>query len=364
MNKIVCFIILGISLTTYTNKVYGYINVSENQSVTLLDNFEASNVTGSTLELSWSPSSQITDISSFMIYLDNNVYTWAPGNSESYLIKGLSPERTYRFRIRIVNSSGTQSDFSNPLYVTTTATVTSYCTTLSYNDTYEFIDYVGIGEIDHVSFSDGGYIDNTDKVANVNLGINSIELSAGFSGATYEETLAVWIDFNQNKIFDASEIVVSAAVPVVPEREDMNTYQFLIPSTAKLGNTRMRVAVKYNGVPLGCAEDFAYGEVEDYTVHILPFAVRVVDQNILGDVVNQKKDLPTIKVYPNPTEKYIHIANLGTDKNFSLTDISGRVVKRGVIVGNRIEITGIQSGIHFLKIRNGDTFLSHKVMIK
>src|SRR5690606_39532515 len=38
-------------------------------------------------------------------------------------------------------------------------------------------------------------------------------------------------------------------------------------STATNGATRMRVSMKYNGIPTAC-ETFSYGEVEDYTVVI------------------------------------------------------------------------------------------------
>ena len=40
---------------------------------------------------------------------------------------------------------------------------------------------------------------------------------------------------------------------------------FVIPSTATVGTTRMRVSLKYNGTPTAC-ETFSFGQVEDYTV--------------------------------------------------------------------------------------------------
>jgi len=42
---------------------------------------------------------------------------------------------------------------------------------------------------------------------------------------------------------------------------------FTVPTTAITGSTRMRVSMKYNGIPTAC-EAFQYGQVEDYSVNL------------------------------------------------------------------------------------------------
>jgi hypothetical protein len=71
----------------------------------------------------------------------------------------------------------------------------------------------------------------------------------------------VWIDFNQNKTFEANELVL--------EKTNANplTQSVLIPTTALIGATRMRVSLKNGAYPTAC-ETFDKGEVEDYTVTI------------------------------------------------------------------------------------------------
>jgi hypothetical protein len=71
----------------------------------------------------------------------------------------------------------------------------------------------------------------------------------------------VWIDFNQNNTFEASELVL--------EKTNANplTQNVLVPSTALTGFTRMRVSLKNGSYPTPC-EAFEKGEVEDYTIAI------------------------------------------------------------------------------------------------
>jgi hypothetical protein len=71
----------------------------------------------------------------------------------------------------------------------------------------------------------------------------------------------VWIDFNQNKTFEANELVL--------EKTNANplTVNFLVPTTATIGTTRVRVSLKFGSYPTAC-ETFDKGEVEDYLVDI------------------------------------------------------------------------------------------------
>src|SRR5690606_22510926 len=108
-----------------------------------------------------------------------------------------------------------------------------------------------------------GYSDFTSLSATVNRGSSyTISITPTWTGSTYSEGYAVFIDYNIDGDFsDAGETVwTKAASTATPA-----TGSFTISSTASLGATRMRVSMKYNGIPTAC-EAFQYGEVEDYTV--------------------------------------------------------------------------------------------------
>jgi hypothetical protein len=78
----------------------------------------------------------------------------------------------------------------------------------------------------------------------------------------------VWIDYNGDGDFmDVGEQVISRQVVFTQGIFLDNESNFIVPTTARLGNTRLRVAMKVGGYPEPC-ETFDRGEVEDYTVNI------------------------------------------------------------------------------------------------
>jgi hypothetical protein len=79
----------------------------------------------------------------------------------------------------------------------------------------------------------------------------------------------VWVDLNGDKDFeDAGEMLINRKVTISNGVFLDNESSFFIPLSAKLGSTRLRVAMKVGGEPTPC-EVFERGEVEDYTVDII-----------------------------------------------------------------------------------------------
>jgi hypothetical protein len=98
-----------------------------------------------------------------------------------------------------------------------------------------------------------------------------------YVGNVFEESFAVWMDFNQNGEFDDSEKVLEEN-----EITEALITQVDIPDETALGNIRMRVSMRYNTQPDPCTtEDFsAFGETEDYCVNIVEFSctgITIVD---------------------------------------------------------------------------------------
>ena len=97
-----------------------------------------------------------------------------------------------------------------------------------------------------------------------------MSVQAYFFGATsYANWVTAYIDYNQNGIFEATEVAFSQNNPNATPFT--TTGSVLIPLTASLGNTRMRVILVESASALSspCAS-FSWGEVEDYTINILP----------------------------------------------------------------------------------------------
>uniref|UniRef100_UPI000550F0A7 GEVED domain-containing protein n=1 Tax=Aquimarina megaterium TaxID=1443666 RepID=UPI000550F0A7 len=107
----------------------------------------------------------------------------------------------------------------------------------------EYIGRVQLGTIDNSSTgSTGGYGDYTSVSTTLSKGAsNTITITPTWSGTVYSEGYSVWIDYNQDGDFaDADEQVWSKAA----SKDTPVSGSFTIPSSAKNGNTRMRVSMK------------------------------------------------------------------------------------------------------------------------
>ncbi len=146
-----------------------------------------------------------------------------------------------------------------------TPPTTSYCASKGNSVADEWIAGVKVGSLNKTSGANGGYADFTSNSVSLAKGSsNTVTLTPGFAGTSYNEYWKIWIDFNNDGDFsDSNELVYDAG----SVSSAVRTGTIAIPSSVSTGSTRMRVSMKYNGAQTEC-ETFSYGEVEDYTVTI------------------------------------------------------------------------------------------------
>ncbi len=226
----------------------------------------ASNIAQTTLSLSWTASTDNVGVTGYDVYQGNNVIGTA--TSASYNVTGLTANTAYEFRVKAKDAAGNVSGFSN----TTTATTlddtgtTTYCDSNGQSISDEYISNVQLGSINNTSTgSSDGYGDYTTISTSLSKGVsNTITITPTWTGTVYDEAYSVWIDYNQDGDFaDSGEQVWTKTA----SKDTSVSGSFTVPDTATDGNTRMRISMKYNGIPTPC-ESFKYGEVEDYTVSI------------------------------------------------------------------------------------------------
>jgi chitodextrinase len=222
-------------------------------------NLVYSNLTETTVDLSWTASTDNVGVVGYDVYQDgvliNNVV------NTNYSVTGLSPETTYEFYVKAKDAIGLESFASNTITVTTDVIPDYYCNSQGNNSSYEWISKV---EIDSYSNASGaaGYSDFTNENIALEAGTTvDITLTPGFSGSTYNEYWKIWIDYNNDADFDDSGELVFDAGSL---SKNAVSGTISIPSSAS-GTTVMRVSMKYNAEQTAC-ESFTYGEVEDYTV--------------------------------------------------------------------------------------------------
>ncbi len=83
----------------------------------------------------------------------------------------------------------------------------------------------------------------------------------------YDVYVRAWIDWNQDGDFDDSgeEYDLGYATDVSQGETSLSPLDIQVPTNAKNGFTRMRIAAKYNSYPSMCETDFD-GETEDYGI--------------------------------------------------------------------------------------------------
>ena len=146
-----------------------------------------------------------------------------------------------------------------------TVNTPSSCSSYGVDSWYMWIENIGLGDYINVSGNNGGYADFTNEecIEVESGGIYPIKLTPGFSGNLYTVYWKIWIDYNQDgDYFDASEYVAFGS-----------GYQQLngnlpISSSCLLGETTMRISMKYGSYPSGPCAVFSNGEVEDYCIDI------------------------------------------------------------------------------------------------
>lgn len=146
--------------------------------------------------------------------------------------------------------------------LTFTAGGSSYCTAASTNCTDEWISNVTVGSLNKTSTA-SFYSDFTSTSVNLSRSASvSCSVTPGYRSSQYTEYTRIWIDYNRDGDFaDTGEQVFSKS------GAGKLSGTFTVPSTASVGATRMRVALKYGSYAANCGS-YTYGEVEDYTVNI------------------------------------------------------------------------------------------------
>jgi hypothetical protein len=172
----------------------------------------------------------------------------------------------------------------------------------------------------------------------------------------------VWIDYNHNNIFETSEKVLGTSVssPLNISSNTVINQNITIPTSALVGNTRMRVRiVEDDNYTLGSGgfsilpcnastsnnDVMDWGETEDYTI------------NILASVGSQELSKETKwNIYPNPVTSYLVINHqLQKPTAYKIWNISGKEILFGLMnqFDHEIPVSMLPDGVYYFQLFNG-----------
>lgn len=178
---------------------------------------------------------------------------------------------TYQVSLTSTNVNGSDSE-TKAGYISASSAPSGYAEAYSTNP-YGYISRVQIGSIDKLSnYTNVGNPDPDDKYYE-DWTANSTDVVPGQSynitvTSPYSNSnldLGIWIDSNRDGDFDDSQEQLLCDI----DGGGQGTFSISIPTDADVGNTRMRIRIKYYGScnPNGSTSN---GEVEDYTLNIIP----------------------------------------------------------------------------------------------
>ncbi len=325
----------------------------------------ASSITATGATLSWSAVTDNIAVTGYEVYKGTTLLTTVTGLT--YNVTGLTAATAYSFTIKAKDADGNLSGASNVVNITTLSPPPTYCASKGGSVVKEYIDYVAIGGIANTTGKNAGYGNFTAQIGTVAIGSNTIIVSAGFATTALTEFWKVWIDYNKNGVFDASELIVSTS-----SNSSANlTFTFTAPTTALLGATRMRVSMKSGSAQTAC-EAFKAGEVEDYTVNVggipltdttpIDAAVEPITYGLTASNSNEQLDF---SMYPNPV---FGMLNLKISKDnivdYKIYNATGQQVLSGKTSSSTVDVAKLSSGIYVFEINDGTKTVSKKFIKK
>ncbi|RYZ56349.1 MAG: hypothetical protein EOP49_00585, partial [Sphingobacteriales bacterium] len=197
--------------------------------------------------------------------------------ADNYSSTGITAASGFRFVTTCTNGGAT--DISNTLSITIGGPTDCYCIPVYTNNSgADIIKLVTLGTLNNNTALAGNpapsYVDYTTQQPG-SIGIPDLEagvthpLSLSF-GTDPNQYYGVWMDFNQDGIFDATEYFTGT--PANAGSNGTVTVNIAVPATAGLGTTRMRIRGGEDD-PMTASEaclEHAWGETEDYLVNITP----------------------------------------------------------------------------------------------
>ncbi|MBR9921146.1 MAG: S8 family serine peptidase [Bacteroidetes bacterium] len=185
------------------------------------------------------------------------------------MLSGLMPCESYQFLLQAACGIDQQSPYSIIAFEVPgceDCSEQNYCFP-EFSPWFEWIESFSINGQEILTGNNDGYYQHTDVAFNLTPGgTYSFSIVPGFSDWTYPEYYMIWIDYDQDEIFDQpTELVWSNEDPT----DQVITDTITLDTTALPGITRLRlIQVFGNSGTFSCTVFEEYGETEDYCIYI------------------------------------------------------------------------------------------------
>ncbi|MEZ4924136.1 MAG: S8 family serine peptidase [Crocinitomicaceae bacterium] len=253
-------------------------------------------------------------------------------------LSGLDTCTSYEFQIKTICTDSTHG-FSTSFVFSTKGCGACfeevYCDINGASTSSEWIEAVVIDGYYSTTGNNGGWYQTQNLMAGFIPGQTyNVALTPGYSGFNFTEHFSIWVDLDQNGIFDATDEVVANQT----SNTVLNT-TITIPVTAVHGYTKMRIGMNGEDPPLACQSASFYGEYEDYCAYI----------GLDAGIESQEM---SVSIYPNPATNSLHISSAATDEKYSIYSQDGKLILSVPVKTEVIDISSLSVGFYVIVIEN------------
>lgn len=319
-------------------------------------NLIASDITASSVTLSWTPATDNEDVLKYYVYVGADLKRFPMGDQTSIVMTDLTDGTPYTFTLIAVDKAGNESQGVS--VIATTVALPKYCAVNSLDTKKKFITQLSVNFLsNHTDAGANGYSDFTAKSTKLTKGVAAPVTIIPWIDPVLNtnspiNVYYIWIDYNGDKDFDdAGELAVKGSS--TSSREFTST--LTVPATALNGKTRMRIMFKEGSSPAtpNPCGTFSFGEVEDYTVDI--------QESTLGVDEHEAANPEVYILHPNPVYDKLFIqSSNNVTTTFRITNITGQLIKNGKINENSIDVSKLSSGVYIIELNDEEKSTTKK----
>ncbi len=317
----------------------------------------ATNITVSSADLSWQP---ITGATYTVRYRTVGSVAWTTVNTNtpSLSLTGILDNTNYEYQVLAI-CGGTPTAYSASFTFMTGAL--TYCAAGGASSASYYINNVSLSNIVNPS----GGATYTNFTANPALQVNMTKGTPYVFKVTANVVsfnfASVFIDYNRDGVFDASERVLNFPVTNTATFTSSITVPGTAVSTLPL---RMRVLLGFAGsanaglvAPASwvCGTNNFNGEVEDYTVVVSNAGLGTENVNSLNN---------SVMIYPNPANDILNISKVSDAAVFEIYSVTGQLVSKGKVQDGKVAVSKLLKGNYIIKISDKELKTSMKFIKK
>lgn len=338
----------------------------------------ASSITNTSVDLSWSESTDDVGVVQYQIEQDNVIIATTPESELSYQVNNLSSETLYNFRVYAVDGSGNVSESSDNLEVTTLEdpdffffedfndcqTVDQNLTAISEESSVDWTCEESYGEnntgsYQMNSFSGGQQVPSLDWLITTNP-INFEEFGSStlslYAEATFGNTE---LELLYSTDYDGAQNPSDFTWTAVPNID--------IPLYSNTGGNPQ--SFNFNNIDISAMTESAYVAFRYDTTNGENATRWTIDNfKIEANILGLKEVTSTnFKIYPNPNKgQVLHIESaINASKRVSIYRMNGQLINELKLQADQNEINiNLREGFYLVRIKSGKTTTVKKLIVR